>query len=250
MPILDDDLILVGRGGGSFRAVATEIRDFVAGGDAVVFRGTVNLNNAPGGQLDPAVPLVGDMYINDTEAASVDAGWAGIGGQAAVVNARILFDGSEWNLIGGDAFDPGVTSVAVTEPITSGGTAAVPNIGIQTATNARRGSVQLADNPPNGAGNLVTTNADDVLIAAHFDELAGRIQTAAGGGVQTITGGNAITVTGADNVTVAAVNGTTAAVGVVQLQDNINATATTAATPNAVQSFAVPLDLRTLTELV
>lgn len=249
MPILNDDLILVGRGGGSFRAVATEIRDFVAGGDAVVFRGTVNLNNAPGGQLNPNPPLTGDLYINDTAAAAVEASWAGIAGEAAAVNARILFDGTNWNLIGGDAFDPGVTSVAVTEPITSGGTAAVPNIGIQTATNARRGSVQLADAPPNGAGDLVTTNPDDVLIAEHFNELAGRITTAAGGGVQTITGGNAITVTGTDNVTIAAVDGSTAARGVVQLQDNINATATTAATPNAVQSFAVPLDLRTLTEL-
>ena len=44
------------------------------------------------------------MYINDTEAASIEAGWASIGGQDGVVNARILFDGTEWNLIGGDAF--------------------------------------------------------------------------------------------------------------------------------------------------
>ena len=249
MPILNDDLVLIGRGGGSFRAVATELRDFIAGGDAVTFRGTVNLNNGPGGQLDPNPPLVGDMYINDTAAATVEAGWAGIGGQAATINARILFDGTEWALIGGDAFDPGVTGVNVTAPITAGGTAAEPNIGIQTATNARRGSVQLAQDPPDGAGDLVTTNADDVLIAEHFNELAGRIVTAGGGGVQTITGGNAITATGTANVTVAAVNGTTAAVGVVQLQDNVDATDTTAATPGAVQDFAVPLNLNNLTEL-
>ena len=41
----------------------------------------------------------------------------------------------------------------------------------------------------------------------------------------------------------------TSAVGVVQLQDNIDATDTTAATPGAVQDFAVPLNLGLLTEL-
>ena len=33
---------------------------------------------------------------------------------------------------------------------------------------------------------LTSTNAEDVLIVSHFNELAGRITTAAGGGVQSV----------------------------------------------------------------
>ena len=182
MAMLDSDLLLVGRGGGSFRTTAQELKTYVESGDGLVYRGAIDFTAAP--VLDPNPPVVGDLYINTT-AGTVNAGFTGAAGEATDVGDRMLWDGTAWDLVTSSQ-DVGVTSVSVTAPITDVGTAAEPSLGISDATNAAKGAVQLAQDPPNG-GDLTSTNAEDVLIVSHFNELAGRITTAAGGGVQSIT---------------------------------------------------------------
>ena len=95
----------------------------------------------------------------------------------------MLWDGTAWQL--GYLFsDVGVTSVSVTAPITDAGTAAEPNILVslmlltllKVLFNWLKILLMVVLDP--------STNAEDVLIVSHFDELAGRITTAAGGGVQ------------------------------------------------------------------
>ena len=71
MAFLDSDLLLVGRGGGSFRATAQALKTYVESGDGLTFRGSVDLTSAP--VSDPNPPAVGDLYINTT-AGTVDAG--------------------------------------------------------------------------------------------------------------------------------------------------------------------------------
>jgi len=249
MALQDTDLLLVGRAGGSFRCTAQDLQSYVESGAAMTYRGTADFTASPVGQIDPATPETGDLYIN-TDAGNVNANWAGAAGTATIVGDRILFNGTEWELItSGSTPDVGVTDVSVTAPITDTGTAAEPNIGISAATNAAPGSVQLADDA-GSAGDLTTSNASDVLIKQHFDELNRRIGVAAGGGITGITGTAPITASlaGAE-ATIGITVATTAAQGSVQLQDNITNNATNAATPNAVNSYAVPLDLSTLTEL-
>ena len=246
MAFLDTDLLLVGRGGGSFRSTAQDLKTYVESGDGLVYRGSVDLTAAP--VLDPNPPAVGDLYINTT-AGNVDAGWVGAAGSAADVGDRVLWDGSEWDLVGSTQ-DVGVTDVSVTAPIVDTGTAAEPNIGISAATDSAPGSVQLAKDAYEGDGTINTDNVSDVLIGAHFDELAGRIQVAAGGGIQNVVGSNGLVA--AVNVDTATVSGVDAAVGVVgvtALSNNVADVATTAATPKAVNDYAVPLDLSSLAEL-
>ena len=91
MAFLDRDLLLVGRGGGSFRATAQALKTYVESGDGLTFRGAVDLTAAP--VLDPNPPTVGDLYINTT-AGTVDAGWTGAANSATDVGDRVLWDGS------------------------------------------------------------------------------------------------------------------------------------------------------------
>ena len=245
MAILDSDLILVGRGGNSFRVNAQELKDFVATGDGVTYRGTADFTVAP--VLDPSPPVVGDLYIN-TNDGTLNAGWAA-GGQAVSVGDRALWDGSAWEIIGSTS-DIGVEDISVVAPIIDTGSPSSPEIGISAATNSAAGSCQLANDPGN-AGELVTDSATDVLIKSHFDELDRRIGVATGGGLTGVTGTAPIEAsTVGTAVTVSIADATTAAPGAVQLQDSVTNNATNAATPNAVLTYAVPLDLRTLGELV
>ena len=247
MALQNSDLLLVGRGGGSFRTTAQELKTYVESGDGLVYRGAIDFTAAPGGQLDPAVPVVGDLYINTT-AGTVNAGFTGAAGSATDVGDRMLWDGAEWDLVTSST-DVGVTSVSVTAPITDNGTPAEPSLGISDATNAAKGAVQLAQDPPNG-GALTSTNAEDVLIVSHFNELAGRITTAAGGGVQSVTADNGLTATGTSDVTVSGIDGAVGVKGVVVLDNTVADVATTAATPKAINDYAVPLNLGSLQELV
>ena len=66
--------------------------------DALKYRGQADLSTTPAGQLDPAVPVIGDAYINDTDTASIDVGWTPLTGPAAVGDL-VVWNGSEWSLI-------------------------------------------------------------------------------------------------------------------------------------------------------
>ena len=247
MAFQDTDLLLVGRAGGSFRTTAQELKTYVESGPVLTFRGSVDLTAAP--VIDPDPPQTGDMYINNT-AGTVNAGWTGAAGSATDVMDRVFWDGAQWDLISTADQDFGVLDIDVTAPITKGGTDAEPNIGISAATNSARGSAQLAKATYQGDGTIDTDNASDVLIGAHFDELAGRIQTAAGGGIQNVQGSNGLTASvTSGTATVSGIDAAVGVLGVVALSNTVADVATTAATPKAINDYAVPLDLSTLTEL-
>ena len=245
MALQNSDLILVGRGGASFRTTAESLKTYIESGDGLTFRGSANLTVSP--VLNPNPPNVGDLYINNT-AGTVNAGWAGAAGQTTDVGDRVLWDGSEWDLVTSSS-DVGVTDVSVTAPITDSGTTASPVIGISDATNVAKGAVQLAKGTYAGDGTINTDNPADVLIGEHFDELASRITAASGGGVQSVVGDNGLTASGTTTVTVSGIDAAVGTKGVVVLSNTVANVATTAATPKAVNDYAVPLNLSTLTEL-
>ena len=207
---------------------------------------------AVGAQLDPNPPVVGDLYIN-TGTGTVDASgsdstdqWVGITGEAIEEGQRILFDGTEWAIVGSTG--GGVQSITGTAPITVGGDADSPVIGIDEADQDNFGSTRLAQDPPN-SGNLTSTAATDVLTVPHFNELASRITVGAAGGVQSVSADNGLTATGTTDVTVSGVDATVAVKGVVQLTDTVTTDSTLAVTGTAVQDYAVPLDINSLTAL-
>ena len=252
MAIQNTDLILVGRAGASYSTPASELQTFIQGGDSVTYRGTANFTATPVGQIDPAVPAVGDLYIN-TNAGTVEGNWAGAAGSDSLVGDRIIWDGSAWELISSGAQDVGVVSVeaanGATDPITVAGTDAEVTLTVKDATVAQAGVNNLASTP-DGGGAIAT---DGMLIKEHYDDLLGRIGVAAGGGVQSVSGDNGVTATGTENVTVSGVDATTTDVGVVQLATEAEAAGgtntTKAVTAAGVASGYVPLDLSKLTSL-
>lgn len=257
MALLTTDLFYVQRpsGGdeGNYKMQAGELIDFIAGTPAVVYRGTVDCTLPVGSQLDPNPPVVGDLYVNtgtgtvDGSGADSSDQWVGITGEEIVDGQRIIFDGTSWGITGSTG-GGGVATVTGTAPITIGGDADDVIVGIAEATNAAYGSARLAQDPPNG-GDLTSTAETDVLSVPHFNELASRIQTAAGGGVQSVTGNNGVTASGTTDITVSGVDASTAVKGVVQLTDTVTADSTQAVTGTAVQAYAVPLNIASLSAL-
>jgi hypothetical protein len=250
MALQSTDLFYVQRpsGGdaGNYKMNAGELVDFIASTPAVNYRGSVDCTAAPGGQIDPDPAQVGDLYIN-TGTGTVAADWTGIVGEAISEGQRVIFDGTDWEIVG-QAAGGGVQTVTGTAPITVGGTPDDVIVGIDEATNAAYGSTRLAQDPPS-AGDLTSTAATDVLHVAHFNELASRITVGAAGGVQSVTADNGLTASGTTDVTVSGVDATTAVKGVVQLTDTVTTDSTLAVTGTAVEGYAVPLNINSLTSL-
>ena len=65
----------------------------------LTFRGSVDLNNPPSGQITPDPAVSGDAYVVTLNAPSVANGWTGIVGDSAIAGDLVVFDGSEWELI-------------------------------------------------------------------------------------------------------------------------------------------------------
>jgi hypothetical protein len=264
MALKSTDLLYVSRGGDGYKMPAEQLIDFIADAEgSLTYRGTVDCTNAVGTQLDPNPPISGDIYINtgdgdvDTTGSDKTDAWVGINAANTKIQPgqRIVFDGTNWAIVGAES-GGGLTGIGQTDPITVDNTVpAVPVIGISEATDSAHGSVQLADAPPTPTGNLVSTNTTDVLSVPHFNELASRITTAAGGGIQSVTGTLPIEVTtdaGTKAATVSIKDASTSQKGATTLQDNVTfgtTEATKATTPKAVADYAVPIDLSKLGNL-
>ena len=67
--------------------------------------------------------------------------------------------------------------------------------------------------------------------------------------MQSVVGDNGLTASGTTTVTVSGIDAAVGTVGVVALSNTVADVATTAATPKAVNDYAVPLNLSNLTEL-
>jgi alpha-L-arabinofuranosidase len=76
----------------------------------------------------------------------------------------LIYAGTAWDHVGSTSGTGGVTAVNVTAPITKGGTAATPLIGVSDATTAAKGVVQLAD-----ATAITAATAGRVVDAAQLD---------------------------------------------------------------------------------
>ena len=250
MALQSSDLFYVQRGANGYKMDAGQIIDFIAGSPSVNYRGTVNATTAPTGQIDPNPPLPGDLYINTADG-TVAAGWTGIVGVSIEDGQRVVWDGNAWEIVG-LASGGGVETVAGTAPIAVNSTdAANPVVSIAEATNAAFGSTRLAQDPP-VTGDLSSTADTDVLSVPHFNELAGRITTAAAGGTQDVVGVDPIEASqdGVTQVaTVSIKDATVSQKGAVILTSTVDATDTKAATPKAINDYAVPLNLTGLTEL-
>ena len=105
---------------------------------AINFKGQIAANSpAP-------TAAVGDMYLFST-AGTLDGTWGNAAGTDVQINDGIVFEANgEWDHLPG-LFGAGVTGVSGTLPITVGGTASTPVIGINNVTDTTDGAMTAAD---------------------------------------------------------------------------------------------------------
>ena len=261
MALNSTDLFLVQQGADLKKCTLEQIEEYIsaeiAAGDTIHFRGNVNLtqpyNN--GGQLQINPPLNGDMYINEgTGAIDVQVdGWIMANGETQCeAGDRVIYDAGddEWILVKGDS-GAGVESIQVNNglELDSGSTATDVIINGVDAGVGTVGVVELAECLTGGEFSPV---AEKVLHECHFNELASRISTAAGGGVQTVDGELPIYVEAENSghdVTVKIKDASTADKGAVQLTSGpyaLRTDETLAVTPKGVFDDYVPRNWSTI----
>ena len=136
----------------TFEDLANEVS---ANSGAVEYKGTADLTQtaADSGLIAPY--NTGDLYFNTEDGTIPDASYAGISAGTVVdVGDRLLYNGTEWDLIKTGAGDIGVETVQNQLPVTvNNGDPANPIVGIREATTANDGS---------GSGHVqrLATNAD------------------------------------------------------------------------------------------
>lgn len=140
---------------------------YLEGSSGIQFRGSVDLNNSPAAQT-PAVTLPaanGDLYIVESDAAIIDAGWVMEGSVTnANENDRIIWDAdsSYWVLVSGGSSTGGtVTDITATLPLETDGDTINP---VLTIIEARTPTAATAAADGKGTAGAVArlAEADDV----------------------------------------------------------------------------------------
>lgn len=150
----------------------------VEGGAGINFRGSVDLNNAPGDQL-PAVTLPatnGDLYIVESDCAVINAGWVMVNGETeASEGDRIIYDedSNGWILIvtGGGGTGT-LTDIVASLPIESDGDAETPVISILEARTSTAATAASDGKGTDGAVHRLAESADVVHTTGSADPRA------------------------------------------------------------------------------
>ena len=151
-----------------YKLKLSDLDAYLEGSSGVQFRGTVDLNNGAAAQT-PAVTLPaanGDLYIVDSDAASINADWIMESGvTAASENDRIIWDagGGYWVLIAGGTSTGGtVTDITATLPLESDGDPVTP---VLTINQARTTTAATTASDGKGTAGAVAKLAEATDVA-------------------------------------------------------------------------------------
>ena len=189
-----------------YKLKVSDLDIYLEGSTGIQFRGSVDLNNAPAAQT-PTVTLPatnGDLYIVESDAANIDAGWVMEGGTASAgENDRIIWDSDSnvWVLVvGGTSTGGTVTDITATLPLETDGDTINPVLTINEArtttaagvANDGKGTAGAVARLAEAADVVHTTGsgATDAVVTADLlkatNEVVNGLALAAGG-VQTVT---------------------------------------------------------------
>lgn len=176
----------------------------IEGQAGVNFRGAVDLNNPPASSGVTLPAQNGDLYMVESDAATIDSGWVMQGGETSAAKGdRIIYDGdnADWILISSGSSEAGtVTSVTGSLPIKSDGNTVSPVISIREARTTTKAGTDGDGEGTDGAVHRLAEAADVVhtagtgdtravvtadLLKATNDVVEGLAASA--GGVQTVT---------------------------------------------------------------
>ena len=141
----------------------------VEAGDALIFRGSVDLNNPPASSGVTLPGQNGELYLVESDAAIIDGGWVMQNGETSATEGdRIVYDGanSNWILVTSGSSNAGtVTGITASLPIESDGDTITPVISI---VEARTNTAATTANDGKGTDGAVHRLAepDDVVHTA------------------------------------------------------------------------------------
>ena len=193
-----------------YKLKLSDLDAYLEGSSGIQFRGSVDLNNGAAAQT-PAVTLPaanGDLYIVETDAASINADWIMDSGvTTASENDRIIWDADSgyWVLVSGGTTTGGtVTDITATLPLESDGDPVTPVLTINQARTETAATV-AADGKGTAGAVAKLAEATDVahttgtgdatavvtadLLKATNDIVEGLVVS--GGAVTTVTTTNA-----------------------------------------------------------
>ena len=194
MSLQPTDFFYVQRGDDGFKMPGAQLIDFIANQEGSLnYRGTVRCDEAPfigaNSGMDPNPALPGDIYVNTVDT-TVVGGWTGIVGETIQDGQRVLFDGTNWAIVGAEA-GGGVLTVQGVDPIEVDDTDEEnPIISIKDSAVGQKGAVVMATNDEPVAGDPDTA----VLNKTHYVDLDAKIAAATAGGVNQVVAGDGIDV--------------------------------------------------------
>jgi hypothetical protein len=194
MSLQPTDFFYVQRGDDGFKMPGAQLIDFIANQEGSLnYRGTVRCDEAPfngaNAGMDPNPALPGDIYVNTVDA-TVAGGWTGIVGENIQNGQRVLFDGTNWAIVGAEA-GGGVLTIQGVDPIEVDDTDEEnPIISIKDSAVGQKGAVVMATNDEPVAGDPDTA----VLNKTHYVDLDTKIDAATAGGVNQVVAGDGIDV--------------------------------------------------------
>jgi hypothetical protein len=194
MSLQATDFFYVQRGDDGFKMPGAQLIDFIANQEGSLnYRGTVRCDEAPfngaNSSMDPNPAVPGDIYVNTVDA-TVAGGWTGIVGENIQNGQRVLFDGTNWAIVGAEA-GGGVLTIQGVDPIEVDDTDEEnPIISIKDSAVGQKGAVVMATNDEPVAGDPDTA----VLNKTHYVDLDTKIDAATAGGVNQVVAGDGIDV--------------------------------------------------------
>ena len=151
----------------------------VEGQAGVNFRGSVDLNNAPGDQTPDPISLPaqnGDLYMVESDAPLINVGWVMQDGETSATKGdRIIYDGdnNNWILVASGSSNAGtVTGITASLPLESDGDAITPVISIREARTTTAAGVASDGKGTDGAVHRLAEAADVVHTAGTADPRA------------------------------------------------------------------------------
>ena len=151
----------------------------VEGQAGVNFRGSVDLNNAPGDQTPDPIVLPaqnGDLYMVDPDAALINVGWVMQDGETSATKGdRIIYDGdnNNWILVSSGSSNAGtVTGITASLPLESDGDAVTPVISIVEARTTTAATIANDGKGTDGAVHRLAEAADVVHTTGTSDPRA------------------------------------------------------------------------------
>jgi hypothetical protein len=283
MALLNTDLFVIQRptdAGKHFKLTGEKIKEFIAAGDTIVYKGSRDFTLAP---QDPSTDgtgvNTGDIYINNHPNADATAAWAAnLSGATVQPGDRAIWDGTVWDLISANSTS-GVTEIfgiepimvdatTKTDPIVSVNDALETGATIPAERNSRKGVVSaiaiasdVVSNPGTASPNPQAVVPANLLKATNesLTDLEEEIEDIKKGGtLSALKGIDPIEVTtsapdanGDTETSVLIKDGTTVQKGAVQLQAIGSAKAasiTVAATPGYVDSYYLVKDFDSFAE--